>query len=555
MYTVSDYLVDIMEFLGAKDVFGVPGDYNLDFLDHIENHNNVNWVGNMNELNAAYMADGFAKKNGFAALVTTFGVGDLSADNGLAGSLAENVPVLSIVGAPNTQNMNKKLLVHHTFGDGRFDQFTKMHEVMGMKTKDLTFDNTINDINEIVQYIIETGKPAYMTLPIDVAKMSVNPELKNNFSTLFTRKLDATEFNKQVVSVMMEKINAAKNPVVLVGHEVKHKQLSSFAEAFITNNKIAFTDLAFGKSAIDESLPQFIGTYNGEFTEEHAKEIVDNADLIINLGAKLTDFVTAMFSQSFDDTKMVELNNHDFKIFGSHAGLNGEYSFNQAMAELAKQTMTTSPNFTFNHTNDYSVTPTDKPLNQDFYDKAIINSVQPGQTLIAESGTSFSGLSVLTLPENVDFTAQPLWASIGYAFPAMIGSQFADRNSRHILATGEGSLQLTIQEFATLIKHDLKPIVIILENNGYTVERLIHGMDAKYNDVAKLDYTKMPEAFGASSDQFETMDVSTEQEFADALAKAQADTDKLVVIQAHMAFNDAPGALNEMGKIIEKKND
>lgn len=555
MYTVSDYLVDIISFMGSNHVFGVPGDYNLDFLDHIEDKKDMEWVGNTNELNAAYMADGYARKRGFAALVTTFGVGDLSTDNGIAGSLAENIPVLSIVGAPNTENMNKKLLVHHTFGDGRFDRFTKMHEALGMKTKDLTFKNTVNDINEIIQYMIKTGKPAYITLPIDVAKQEVNPKLKDKFPEIFSRNNDADKFNKLVVSRVMEKINEAKNPVVLVGHEVKNKHLSQYAEAFVKNNKIPFTDLAFGKNAIDESIPQFIGTYNGMFTEESTKKIVDNSDLIINLGAKLTDFVTAMFTQSFDDTKMVELTNEDFKIFGSHDGLSGDYDFNQSMSELSNQILKNQQNFSSSKKADYSVEATDQNISQEFYDKAVMSHLQSGQTLVAENGTSFSGLSLLTLPENTDFVAQPLWASIGYAFPSMIGSQFGDENSRHILSTGEGSLQLTIQEFATLARHDQKPIVLVIDNDGYTIERLIHGMNAKYNDVAKIDYTKIPSAFGAKDEQVETFDVFTEKDLVDALDKAQSETDKFVLIQVHMAFNDAPASLSEMGKMIEKKND
>jgi indolepyruvate decarboxylase len=72
--------------MGVRHVFGVPGDYNLGFLDQIVNMEGLEWIGNCNELNAAYAADGYARVNGIAALVTTFGVGELSAINGIAGS-------------------------------------------------------------------------------------------------------------------------------------------------------------------------------------------------------------------------------------------------------------------------------------------------------------------------------------------------------------------------------------------------------------------------------------------------------------------------------------
>lgn len=90
-YTVSTYLLDRLSELGIEHIFGVPGDYNLAFLDDVIAHENVEWIGNCNELNAAYAADGYARIKGIAALITTFGVGELSAINGIAGSYAENV--------------------------------------------------------------------------------------------------------------------------------------------------------------------------------------------------------------------------------------------------------------------------------------------------------------------------------------------------------------------------------------------------------------------------------------------------------------------------------
>jgi indolepyruvate decarboxylase len=93
LYTVGDYLLDRLAELGVTEVFGVPGDYNLEFLDHIVAHPQLRWVGNANELNAGYAADGYGRLRGMSAVVTTFGVGELSAANAIAGSYAEHVPV------------------------------------------------------------------------------------------------------------------------------------------------------------------------------------------------------------------------------------------------------------------------------------------------------------------------------------------------------------------------------------------------------------------------------------------------------------------------------
>ena len=97
-YTVGDYLADRLVEAGVDHVFGVPGDYTLALLDHIVDHAELSWTGCTNELNAGYAADGYARLRGIGALITTFGVGELSAINALAGSFAEHVPVVHIVG-------------------------------------------------------------------------------------------------------------------------------------------------------------------------------------------------------------------------------------------------------------------------------------------------------------------------------------------------------------------------------------------------------------------------------------------------------------------------
>ena len=85
--TVIDYLIERLHEIGVDDIFGVPGDYNLSFLDDVEKSSSVNWIGDCNELNAAYAADGYARKKGVGALITTFDVGELSAINGIAGKI------------------------------------------------------------------------------------------------------------------------------------------------------------------------------------------------------------------------------------------------------------------------------------------------------------------------------------------------------------------------------------------------------------------------------------------------------------------------------------
>ena len=127
-YTVGDYLRHRLAEAGVDRVFGVPGDYTLTLLDYLTGQPDMAWTGCANELNAGYAADGYARMRGIGALCTTFGVGELSAINAVAGSFAEHVPVVHIVGSPPLGTQAAARIVHHSLGDGVFTHFAEMHE-------------------------------------------------------------------------------------------------------------------------------------------------------------------------------------------------------------------------------------------------------------------------------------------------------------------------------------------------------------------------------------------------------------------------------------------
>jgi indolepyruvate decarboxylase len=97
--TVGEFLLRRLREAGIGHAFGVPGDYNLELLQQLEDSGTLEWVGTCNELNASYAADGYARLNGMAALIVTNAVGALSAINGVAGSYAEHVPVVCVCGS------------------------------------------------------------------------------------------------------------------------------------------------------------------------------------------------------------------------------------------------------------------------------------------------------------------------------------------------------------------------------------------------------------------------------------------------------------------------
>jgi len=121
--TVGKFLLRRIREAGVGHAFGVPGDYNLELLQQLEDTGTLGWVGACNELNASYAADGYARLNGLAALIVTNGVGALSAINGVAGSYSEHVPVICVCGSIPLRSIERGLGMHHTMADGTWDRF------------------------------------------------------------------------------------------------------------------------------------------------------------------------------------------------------------------------------------------------------------------------------------------------------------------------------------------------------------------------------------------------------------------------------------------------
>jgi indolepyruvate decarboxylase len=123
--------------------------------------------------------------------------------------------------------------------------------------------------------------------------------------------------------------------------------------------------------------------------------------------------------------------------------------------------------------------------------------LKPNDMLIAETGTVSMALMFAHMPKGSTFQNQTLWGSIGWATPAAFGAALAAPHRRTILITGDGSHQLTAQEVSQFYRFDLKPMIFVLNNDGYLIERLLcKNPETYYNDLAKWHYSKLPEALG-----------------------------------------------------------
>ncbi|MBO0376751.1 alpha-keto acid decarboxylase family protein [Staphylococcus warneri] len=541
---VGQYLMDAVNAAGVDKIFGVPGDFNLAFLDDIISHDQVEWIGNTNELNASYAADGYARINGLGALVITFGVGELSAVNGIAGSYAERVPVIAITGAPTRAVESAGKYVHHSLGEGTFDDYRKMFEPITTAQGYITPENATTEIPRLIQAAINERRPVHLHLPIDVAMTEI--DVAKPFQPETRDDQDVSRY----IQMIEDKLHSAKQPVIITGHEINSFGLHSELEQFVNQTHIPVAQLSLGKGAFNEENEHYLGIFDGSIAEENVKNYVNQSDAILNIGAKLTDSATAGFSFEFDIDDVVMINHNYFKM-------NETITEQVALPHLLNGLMTISyknksefPKYQRPQGESYQID--HEPLTQATYFKMMQDFLQLDDILIAEQGSSFFGAYDLALYKDNTFIGQPLWGSIGYTLPATLGTEIAAPHRRNVLLIGDGSLQLTVQSLSTMIRQQLKPIIFVVNNDGYTVERLIHGMKEPYNDIHMWDYKALPAVFGG--DNVVVHDVNTSHELKETFEKINANGDCMHFVEVKMAVEDAPAKLSDIAKAFASQN-
>ena len=548
-YTIADYLFERIAEAGATEIFGVPGDYNLAYLDNIIDSDKLRWVGNTNELNAGYAADGYARERGFAALVTTFGVGELSAINATAGSFAEYAPVLQIVGTPTMEQQHAKRRLHHSLGDGTFNHFIKMVEPVTVARAQITAENAASEIDRVIRMVLKKHRPGYLMLSPDVAKLPIYPPTTklDDSQEDITSQAALKAFKEALIDFLPN-----KTTTIIADLMVHRLGLQDELKALIADTKVPYTTLSWGKTLLDEQGERWAGTYAGEASRPVVKDAVENCECLIKIGVQFTDTTTAGFSQDIDEKVVVDLHYERASISGENFAPIALKDSLQVLHEVMSSGINIIPKPFCKQIPPHKQHGTDKEaIRQDDLWHIIADHLSADNIVFADQGTAYFGISDVRLPNGVTCYGQPMWGSIGYTLPASLGASMASAHKRSVLLIGDGSALLTIQEIATMIREKTHPIIVLINNDGYTVERAIHGENQIYNDIPQCDWQLMPQAFGATKDNSLSIKAETAGELKSALKKAVKTTDKLVMLEVIADKHDVPPLLADIAAALK----
>ncbi|EWZ79081.1 pyruvate decarboxylase [Fusarium oxysporum f. sp. lycopersici MN25] len=545
---VAEYLFTRLSQVGICSVHGVPGDYNLAALDYLHQAD-LKWVGNTNELNAGYAADGYARVKGISAMITTSGVGELSAINALAGAFAEHVPIIHIVGCPSTQSQRNHMLLHHTLGNGNFDAFKTMSDQISCHAVKLISPTDIADqIDDALRQCWLCSRPVYIMLPTDMIEMKIK---SGNLMIPLNLQASLNDPRKEdhIVEVILKRLYTAQKPILLIDTFAIRHQVLDEIKALTEKAQIPVFVTPMGRGAFDETNPNFGGLYAGEGSEPRTRHKVESSDLILCIGALKCDLNTTGFSYSISELNTIDFQNTHIRVgYSEYQGVQMKGVLRKLAEQLdsSKLSLIRSPHIT--RTLSAEVEDPSPTITHAWLWPRLSKFLRETDIVVTETGSPNFGIWDTKFPSSVTALSQLFWGSIGWSVGASQGAALAAKDAgqtrRTILLIGDGSLQMTASELTTIICHKLKVIIFCICNDGYTAERLIHGMDAEYNDIVRWKYKDLVTVLGGDDQTTRKFQVHSKGELNDLLRDEQFnDSSGVQFVELCMDKKDAPRAL------------
>ena len=539
--TIGSYLIQRLQDYGLTDIFGIPGDFVLQFYGMLE-ESPINVIGCTREDCAGYAADGYARIHGLGAVCVTYCVGGLSLCNSIAGAFAEKSPVIVISGAPGMEERRANPLLHHRVRD--FNTQREVFEKITIASAALEDPLTaFREIDRCLEAAVRFRRPVYLELPRDrVHTRCPYPHVAKTES--FTSDKDSLG---EALAESRDVISAAKKPVIIAGVEMHRFNLADDVVKFAEKNSIPMCATLLGKSVVSEKHPLYLGIYEGAMCRDSLRRYVEDSDCLIMLGAFLTDIDMGIFTANLDPRKCIDATSEHTRISHHHFHDILITDFVKGLGKLdlkvAKRPMLARPK---GADVKFVLRPDDKITNARLFAR-INDLLDETMVVVADVGDCLFGAADLTIYKKTEFVSPAYYTSMGFAIPAAIGVNVAARDRRPIVLVGDGAFQMTCMELSTAVRHGFNPIVVVLNNKGYTTERFLQ--DGPFNDILNWNYHRMPDLLGGGWG----FEVRTEGELDQALNAALAHQDAFSILNVHLEPDDISQALKRLAEKLSQR--
>jgi indolepyruvate decarboxylase len=538
---MGEFLFAYLNARGVGVSFGVPGDFALPTFAWLEK-SPIKQVTMTHEPGAGFAADAYARLNGIGLVCVTYCVGGLNVLNAIAGAYAEKSPVVVISGAPGRRDREKDPLLHHKVKT--FDTQKHVYDEVTCASACLLDEQTAAaEIVRCVEACLKHKRPVYIEVPHDMVDRVV-PTVQ---LTTIAAKPSDPEVLTAAVDETIALLSKAKRPVIYAGVELHRYGLSELALKLAEKLNIPIAADLLSKSVVPETHPLYLGVYGGAISSSDAvREYVESADCVLMLGTFITDMNLGIYTAKLDrarsilaTTESISIRYHKYE----------EVAFADYLRGLLGAKMAPHPMKTLRKA------PPPKPLNKsELTDALTVRDVMRivGLNLddrccvVSDVGDAIFGAVGIQTSGRAEFIAPAYYLSMGFAVPAGIGVAMARPDLRPFVLVGDGAFQMTGTEVSTALRLGLKPIILVLNNDGYGTMRKVR--DGSFNVISQWNYQKICELVGGG----EASSASTKGEL-DGEIKAALGSNHLRVIEVRLPRDDMSPQLksmtDELGKL------
>jgi indolepyruvate decarboxylase len=540
--SIGEYLIRRLQDYGVRHVFGIPGDYVLNFYKQLD-ESPIDVVNCTREDCAGFAADAYARVNGMGAVCVTYCVGGLSLCNSIAGAYAEKSPVVVISGAPGLSERINNPLLHHKVRN--FNTQFEVFEKLCVACADLSDPGqAFREIDRVLDAAARHKRPVYIELPRD--QVNIVPEMPHLFRG---SEIDSDkEALNEAVDEAVRWISGSKKAVIIAGVEIHRFGLQDEVLALAEKSNIAIAATMLGKSVVSEVHPLYVGLYEGAMGRDEVTQFVEESDCVILLGTFMTDINLGIYTANLDPAKCIYATSEQLRIRHHHFHGVQLADFIRALAErgptpppreLPPRPKSVSQKFELRPNEPVTINRLTARINEMLNDETVV---------IADIGDSLFAATELVVRQRTDFISPAYYTSMGFSVPAAVGVHMAQPGCRPIVIVGDGAFQMTGMELSTLVRHKSPTIIVLLDNGGFGTERFLHP-NCNFNDVQPWKYHQLPAVLGGGKGY----DVRTEGELDEALKAAWADTSGPSLLQVRIGPHDISKALTRLAEKLSKK--
>lgn len=538
--SIGQYLLDQLYRHGVRHIFGVPGDYVLGLYGLIEK-SPIRMIGTTREDSAGLAADAYARIKGLGVACVTFCVGGLNVTNPVAGAYAEKSPVIVISGAPGLKGRERSPLVHHLVRD-----FATQREIFSRITVASTAledpYTAYHEIDRVIHLVERYKRPGYIELPADM----VNVVRAHKHRDQSLAELTDADVLRECIAEAATMIDRSRRPVILAGVEVHRFGLQDALIELVEKTRIPVAATILGKSVISEAHPLYLGVYEGAMGRTDVRRYLESADCVLMLGCFMTDINLGVYTAHLDANRTIYATSEKTSI-RRHSFENVPFrSFFKAMLktdlrrrrkpQMPKQDLTLRS----------AARDSDRITIRRLF--SILNDfITDDMVVISDIGDCLFGAVDLKIHKRTEFLSPAYYTSMGFGVPASLGAQLANRSLRPLVLVGDGAFQMTGMELSTAVRLGLNPVVVVLNNHGYSTERQI--MEGSFNDIQNWNFSRVPDLLGGGSGSV----AHTVGQVRKALDVSLANRSSFSIVEVDLDPYDISPALVRLGRRLGKR--